>query len=109
MDESEPLIRLFSVPTTNRLERRESDTDNGWWRKQVQVQVQVRKRTYDGNDSVNDNYFTNLSNDLKLVKLYDQLNVNNNVIRKIEAKQDECMINIQVVQRSTEQTKHIIS
>ena len=83
MDESEPLIRLFSVPTTNRLERRESDTDNGWWRKQVQLQV--RKRKYNGNDSVKDNYFTNLSNDLKLVKLYDQLNVNNNVIRKIEA------------------------
>ena len=95
------------MPTTNRLERRESDTDNGWWRKPVQVQV--RKRKYDGNDSVNDNYFTNLSNDLKLVKLYDQLNVNNNVIREIEAKQDECMINIQVVLISTEQTTHIIS
>ena len=42
------------------------------------------------------------------MNLYDQLNTNNSVIRNIEAKQDECMSNIQVVQRSTAQTTHTI-
>ena len=63
--ESEPFMS-FSVPTTNRCERRESDRDTGGWRKQVQVQV--RKRKKDSNGSVNDNSFTSLSTDDKLVK-----------------------------------------
>ena len=42
------------------------------------------------------------------MNLYDQINTNNSVIRNIEAKHDECMSNIQVVQRSTAQTTHTI-
>ena len=94
------------MPTTNPFERRESDTDTGGWRKQIQVLVLKRKN--DSNCSVNDNYFTSLSTDDKLVKNYDQLNANNSVIRNIEAKQYEFMCNIQVVQRSIAQATHIL-
>ena len=55
MDESDcesEHFMSFSVPTTNRFERRKSDTDTGGWRKQVQVQV--RKRKKDRNGSIND-------------------------------------------------------
>ena len=63
MDESD----FELVPTTNRFERRKSETDTGGWRKQVQV----RKRKKDSNGSVNDNSLISLSTDDQLVKIYN--------------------------------------